>query len=437
MLNLKFSIIFIFTCFYLQATQGLGQTVQSKLDSIQRELEEIRNAKFKHSVKVANQTLDDFGTYLDKMLEKQFSKGVEKNCDKIVRKLGLYRGPEIKDFKSLAKMVMQSQAAAYYDPATSTFYIVMQNLPANMLNSVFAHELYHGFQDQHHDLNEFILSQIEGGLNDDELLARQALVEGEATYLMTLWTFKKQFGSVPAPSFLDMAMKMQAKLDVKKILEMLKSGSVPFAQDSDMGKAISAMDDIPPFMIETMVGAYLKGMAFVFEIQKQGWEKVEELYKRPPVSSEQILHPKKWLSKENPYKVEWPSFEHKTFTDWNLLESNTIGEIQWRIIFNEHDLAETGLKAAEGWDGDAFAVLEHKQSGKLLLLIYTSWDSEADAKEFFEAYKLLLKVKYATVDENVKVYPIGKEVLIIEGGSEEDGADHLTFMKLIKKSKKS
>lgn len=161
---------------------------------------------------------------------------------------------------------------------------------------------------------------------------------------------------------------------------------------------------------------------------------VDDLYEHPPVSSEHILHPEKWTAKEYPYQFEWPAFSGKIFRDWKLLESNTIGEIQWRIIFSEHGLAELGLKAAEGWDGDSFAVLENQPSNRLMLLICSSWDSEAEAIEFVEAYNELLKVKYADGNEIVKVEREGRDVHIIEGGSQ---AGLVRFMKKIRKVKKS
>lgn len=435
MSKFRYSIILVIASVYLQPINLVAQNIQNTIDSIQVEIEKIRGAKFKHSVKVAHQSLEDFGKYLDKMLDKQFSENMDKNYGKVVRKLGLYRGPEIKDFKSLAKTVMQSQAAAYYDPASNTFYVVMQDLPKSTLGSIYAHELYHGFQDQYHNLDEYLLSPGQGRLNDDEVLARQAVVEGEATYLMMLWTLKTQFGSIPAPGMLDMAIKMQAELDVKTMLQMLKSSVVPLAQSGNMEKAIKAMDDIPPFMIETMVGTYLKGMGFVFEIQKQGWQKVSELYKNPPVSSEQILHPEKWLTNEFPFKFEWPSFAQKLFSDWKLLESNTVGEIQWRIIFSEHGMSEDGLTAAEGWNGDSFAVFEHKKNSELLLLICSSWDTEKEAKEFKAAYEKLLIVKYPEGNETIKIQSNANDILIIEGGNKNNIAMLLEFMQQAKKTK--
>lgn len=425
---LAISIITISASSNRQCLAQATDSLCAQIDSIQTQLETIRGLKFKHPVPCMPQPLDDFEKYLDNELQKQIPDRLMKNYGKIVKMLGLYRGPEIEDFRGMAKVVMKSQAAAYYAPSSKTFFVVMQNLPTEMLGSVYAHELYHGMQDQYFDLQNFVLDQFGGKLNDDELLARQAVVEGEATYLMTLWTMKKMFGAVPQRSALEMAINMQANLDVSTILQMLKGGSLPQVSPGDMEKAVAAMDSIPPFLLETLIGAYLKGMAFVFKIQAQGWEKVQTLYTQPPVSSEQILHPEKWLAKERPHRLSWASFDKPVFKGWEMLEANVVGEIQWRIIFSEHGMADAGKTAAAGWDGDTFAVLKHRSSGDLLLLIYSSWDSAEDAEEFYAAYQELLKVKYQNAEVKTDVRRLAQKVLIIEGANESDFEALRAFM---------
>lgn len=410
------------------------ENLQSQINAIQKEIESIRGEKFKSAVKIKNQSLEDFGRYIDKMLEKQMPKKLVDNYGRIVKKLGLYRGPEIEDYKSLVKMVMLSQAAAYYDPGSTTFYVVMQNLPAQMMQTVYSHELYHGFQDQHFDLDAFLLTQQPQKLNDDEILARQSVVEGEATYMMTLVGMKMMLGAVPEPSMLQMGINMQAQMSAASLLKMLKSGILSQSLQGDLEKAVAAMDDIPPFLIETLVGAYLKGMKFIFQIQQKGWDKVTSLYSNPPVSSEQILYPEKWLADEKPIKLQWPDFKNQeVFSGWELLEKNTLGEIQWRIIFSEHQMAETGQSAAAGWNGDRFAVLENRVTGKLLLLIYSSWDTQADADEFYTAYEKLLKIKYPNNSENVFTEQMGQDVLIVEGGAPEMTGSVIHFLKSTQK----
>ena len=385
-------------------------------------------------MKVENQSTADFGNYLDRMLDLQIPKKLAANYGKVVKKLGLYRGPEIEDLKAMAKKVMQSQAAAYYDPASEAFYVVMQDLPGEMQSALYAHELYHGLQDQHFDLTAYMTSQV-AELNDDEFLARQAVVEGEATYVMTLWTLKNTLGVIPEASLLEMSIRLQSNLDASIIRNMLKSSATAQTLGADLKEAVRSMDDIPPFMLETMVGAYLKGMGFVFEIQKAGWQQVQELYTRPPVSSEQILHPEKWITNETPIRFDWPAFDDDEYLrDWDLLDSNTLGEIQWRIIFSEHELEKDVAKAAAaGWNGDLYAVLEHREKRDLLLLIYSSWDSVSEAEEFQSAYQQLIRVKYPEGNEATSVERIENEVLIVEGGEVNALAAIMNFARQVQR----
>ncbi|MFQ5650408.1 MAG: hypothetical protein ACE5IY_10745 [bacterium] len=408
---------------------------EMRIARIQSGLEDIRGSKFKHPIKVATQSREAFGQYIEQALERQIPAGLLENYDKVVRKLGLYRGPEIEDFRTLARLVVQSQAAAYYDPEKETFFVVMQELPDQMLNVVYAHELYHGLQDQNFDLETYLVSPPES-LNDDELLARQSVVEGEATYVSQLWAMKNLFGTVPDRSALQIAIRMQAQMGVAELLQMVKSGAPSMVDSDQLQDALHSLDDIPGFMLETMLGPYFKGMGFVFEIHALGWEKVEALYGTPPMSTEQILHPEKWLSNEIPMRLSWPGFEKESlFVGWNLLEANTLGELRWRIIFAEHDLVSLATSAAAGWNGDSYAVLEQAQTGELLLLIASSWDSEKEATEFAQAYEQLLSFKYAGRTVNTRLRRMGTDVLILEGGEERMAEPLLAFIKKMQKKK--
>jgi hypothetical protein len=180
-------------------------------------------------------------------------------------------------------------------------------------------------------------------------------------------------------------------------------------------------------MIETLLGAYLKGMAFVHTVAGQGWEAVGSLYTDPPRSTEQILHPEKWGQRDNPVAIDFPDLAlEPDLAGWTVLESNVIGEFQWRVIFNEFGLNALGIAAAAGWDGDRFAVLERNED--LLLLLYTTWDSEADAEEFAAAYGQLLPVKYPAGDEPTLVDVRGVDVLIVEGGDADQLPKYLDIL---------
>ncbi len=410
--------------------------MRSMVERISGDVAAIRGLPFKESLKAENQTLDDFHKFLDVEFARQMPEKKAKNYGKVVKALGLYRGPEIEDFVALAKDVMSSQAAAYYNPTTSTFYILASGMSPDMLGVIFAHEIYHGLQDQYWDLDNYLLNPSGGALNEDETLARQCVVEGEASYIMTIWMMRHFMKTEPQPDALEMTIKMQSNVGVDQMRQMAKGGALAGEGMEDIAKSVEAMDELPRFVIETLIGAYLKGMWFTFEVQKEGWDKSAMLYSTlPPVSTEQILHPEKWFDGEKPNVIEWPELEtNPLLKDWELLESNTLGEMQWRVIFEEWEMANRAKGVAEGWDGDSYAVFKKKEGDGLLLLWRTCWDTEGDALQFEDAYRDLLKAKYPEGAKAAQVVVEGNDVLILEGAAEKDSD---ALMKIIHDAKKT
>jgi hypothetical protein len=175
-----------------------------------------------------------------------------------------------------------------------------------------------------------------------------------------------------------------------------------------------------------MNGAYIKGQAFVFAVHAGGWLEVDELYRaRPPVSTEQILHPEKWAAQEGFTAFTWPQFgDEARLRGWRLLQDDVLGEFRWRIVFSEHGFKDAAEYAAAGWNGDRYAVFKREDSDAMLLLLRTSWDSAADAAEFAALHRRLLAVKYQTTPEvapeAARVLQRGTEVAIVEGGSVDE-----------------
>jgi len=407
---------------YKPLTAEEQASLEARVAKIEEQVAEIRGLPFKEAIGVEHQSLDDFAAYLDAELGRQIPE--EKNAiyGLVVQKLGLYRGPVLTDLRGTAKRMMTSQAAAYYDPNTKKFYVLMTKMTGVMGETVFAHELYHGFQDQQFGLNEYYMEQL-SEMNEDEAMARQAVVEGEATLMMTFWMMETMGNGAIDPSLVEMTIKKQAAVDSDSIRGMLKAGMLNSEAMGDVAESARAMEELPRFMIETLVGAYMKGMGFVYEVYKVGgWDEIAKLYgDRPPASTEQILHPEKWLENERPNKIEWPELEKESvFEGWEVLDANTLGEIQMRIIFEEYGMKNRAKAVAEGWNGDRYAVLRKKGGDDLALLLYTSWDSEGDVLQFESAYQELLTKKYEGEDVQARVIVRDTDAFVIEAPSGMD-----------------
>ena len=120
--------------------------------------------------------------------------------------------------------VMTSQVGAYYDPEKQSFFVVMSGLPELMQGVMYSHELYHALQDQHFGLVRYMDmgDKDAGSQNGDSKLARSAVVEGEATYLMSLWMMQKMAGKPPTREVMEQVISMQANMGVDQLREALK-----------------------------------------------------------------------------------------------------------------------------------------------------------------------------------------------------------------------
>jgi len=410
---------------------------QVAADKIAKEIEQIRGLTFKQPVRVETQSAEGFGAYVSRELDEAVPESVRRHYGIIVRTLGLYRGPPIEDFSAMMSTVMSSQIGAYYDPEKKGFYVVMSGMPEMMQGVMYSHELYHALQDQYFDLTRYLEMGRKGGAgtyNSDSQLARSAVVEGEATYMMSLWMMQKVTHKAPTREIMSRVVSMQANMSMDQLREMLKQPKVAEAVGTDLKAAVDSAVEIPSFIMDSMLAVYLKGLGFVFAVHEQGWPAVEKLYNENPAqSTEHILHPEKWLAHEAPVTFAWPKFEKiAALRDWELLDDDVLGEFQWRIVFKEQGLAKEAESAAAGWGGDRYAVFKRKDSDATLLLLRTSWDSEKEASEFADAYRRVQAFKYADAPVPVRVAQKGVDVFIVEGG-DESRIDSL--LKIVKKVK--
>lgn len=393
---------------------------------IERDIARLRELEFRRPIAVQRQSREDFGRYVDAAMERSMPAGRLDAFGRVSSKLGLYRGPPIEDAAAVMRELASSQVAAYYDPEESAFYVLLADAPMTVLAPIYAHELYHGLQDQYFDLDAYLLDGAVEGLNDDELFARQAVVEGEASYIMNIWMLEKAAGSRPSRFALGLAVMAQSLLGGSSLVELAGTDGAP-ALGADLQASLDAIDEIPPFLLESLLATYLKGMVFVHGIAAPGWDAVARLYEDPPQSSEQILHPERYLERDTPVAIDLPDLaDEPALAGWSLLDSNVIGEFQLRLIFSEAGLTTRATLAAAGWDGDRYAVLE--RDGELLLLLYTVWDDPGEAEEFATSYREILADKYPEGDVLTVVEQRGADVLIVEGGDIGSRSEYLDVL---------
>jgi hypothetical protein len=163
------------------------------------------------------------------------------------------------------------------------------------------------------------------------------------------------------------------------MLEFIALSADPAAQ--------AVLQRTPAFLQELLLYPYTAGLSYVQAAQlRGGWEGVNDLYRRMPESTEQILHPQKYAAKEAPIQVALPDdLASQLGTGWSVPLEDTFGELQlgaWLRVAGVAPSAATA--AAAGWGGDRLAVVEGP-SGAWGVVIDTTWDTAADASEFADA----------------------------------------------------
>ena len=279
------------------------------------------------------------------------------------QRLGLL--PAEFDYKKLVLDLLTEQIAGFYDPKPKALYLA-DWLPVETQKMVMAHEIDHALQDQSFDLLAFLLAEEK---NADATLARQALVEGDGVALMIEYIIAQL-----APDAVAAIWAEPAIVDTMSAQLSSQQGGAELAR-------------APRVVREALLFPYLDGLRFVAAARRTGaWSVIDAMFARPPASTEQILHPEKYVTGEAPHALA--ARKLPALVGHTPLWENVMGELMVRVLLEEHGVsADTARKAAAGWGGDRLQVLAPapgKDSGAptdLVAVWWTSWDTEQDAGE--------------------------------------------------------
>jgi hypothetical protein len=286
-----------------------------------------------------------------------------------------------------------SQVIGYYDTSADELFIVSRSGGLGPTQrATYAHEFTHELQDRHFDLESLGLEEAtdEGDLG----LAILALVEGDATSAQTTW--------------------MTANLSPAELVQIVVDAADP--------EILAVLGRTPAILLETSLFSYQAGAAFVGALLAQGgYGAVDGAYEALPVSTEQVIHPEKYLAGEAPVDVELPvDLAARVGSGWTLDAQDTLGELQLRVWLREGGLAgDVARLAADGWGGDRIALLAAPDGAGDVIVLVTEWDTARDARDFHAAAKQALdgfaRGGSAVVD--------GRRVVIAMGNSWPRGAD--------------
>jgi len=269
------------------------------------------------------------------------------------------------DYEAMLVDLLTEQIAGYYDPDTKKLTI-SQSAGDDPVwaEMVLAHELDHGLQDQTFDLHRFEdVPSSEG----DAAAARRALVEGDGIALMIEVMVGRSHAKID-----------WANPELAATIE--NSMSAPGAGDK--------LDRAPLAIREAMLFPYRSGFAFIAALRRRRpWSAVDAAFVRPPRSTEQILHPDRYLADDPPVPIE--ARAPRALPGFAIAHDTVWGELGFALWLRSHGVDEQGADiAAAGWGGDRVIVLARpgdRRAARAVGIARTEWDTEADAIEAEEA----------------------------------------------------
>ncbi|MDY6775068.1 MAG: Hvo_1808 family surface protein [Halobacteria archaeon] len=291
--------------------------------------------------------------------------------------------------------VINSNVIGYYSPENDTVFLVSG--ASKIDGSTLVHELVHALQDQRGKLEEF---RNTSRLTQDQQLASDAVIEGEANYIM--YRYEERCG------------------DGWNCLEGGSSSTSGSGSDVNLG------------VLMTMYEPYSDDPGYVASLvedrDRNGyrWSRLEERYDDPPETTEEVIHLHLGGSDDVP-EIE---FNDTSSRNWSLYEHgyDTVGEASIHNMFwyqsykygveatNTSDFRQPSRKygiyryvsrASAGWGNDR--VYPYKTDGGGNGYVWkTVWDSESDADEFYDAYTEVLEGHGAERHGEAWVIPDGE-----------------------------
>ena len=353
---------------------------------LKEKVEKIGGIEFDLEVPIDFMSREELAQYIQKLIEEEYPEKVALRDERVLRFFGFIKKDD--DLRKIRERVLNENVAGFYDerPGVKKLFAISSTEKLNFLNQIImSHELRHAAQDQY--------VGIRGKLGDwsdydDRSIAALSLFEGDA--LIVMKNYVQDIASqVPELGLFSEALTNSTDL-----------------ANQHAGPALSAA---PAVVQEQLVAPYLHGQKFAASIYKKGgFALLNKSLLQPPRSTEQVLHPNKYLTNptDEPIFVELPTTRGR-----DLDSEGRLGELLIRTLLAPAVGTSKAITAAEGWGGDAYAVI---YEGTDYTLIWKSlWDSPEDMKEFESTVRSYAAIRF---ESNYTITANGVEVVLTRTG---------------------
>ena len=362
---------------------------------IQREVETLRGRRFVREVPVYRISDKELRAVADHALDEEFPGAKLRGFEELLAWLDLV--PPQTDLKAVYGDYLVDQVAGLYDSQAKEMCLPAfssgtgnpgQRAPEKKLeafspeinNLILAHEFTHALEDQYWPLDD--PTDRDSRAATDRGTARCFVTEGSATRAMIEAIPAQWSRESPGVYFL--------------LWDLIHSGLGEWALNYVLSgvwrSPDAAVDGVPEALARAEAMPYSFGYTFCAAVMRQwGLDGLDYFYNHPPVSSEQVMHPRKgWEWRDFPVQINLP----ETLPGgWKQVSRDSVGEAGMAALFGcQLKNLSCGLRLAQGWDGDHVALFADA-GGHRLLLWASAWDSTGAAGRFAAA---CVKVRQTT-----------------------------------------
>ncbi len=338
-----------------------------QLEDIEALVVEVRGLEAIDPLNRVFPSREEVGAFLTESIETQLTPELVEQSLAFYYVFDFIDDPEL-DIVGLYLNLLEDQVGGYYDPADETLNTILisggelgDSLPL-LEQIIYAHEFVHALQDQYYDLASlgFDPENVDD-IETDRFLAVQALVEGDATFVMNVYT------------------------------EVIIAED-PFAAVGLLGSAFTAAGAIPEgtpdILTRELTFPYNAGLIFVTElINDGGYGAVDDAFANLPTSTEQIIDPQKYFEGEQPIPVTLNATDAALGEGWAMIDEGTLGAFYLRAYLDNHLERAEWLTAGEGWGGDRFQLFTNADAGEYAMVLRVAWDTPLDSDEFDKVYR--------------------------------------------------
>jgi hypothetical protein len=342
-----------------------------EINSILQELASITGFKIRRELPFEMVTRDQVNRFLKDQIKRSIKPAEIEAEEVTLKKFGFV--PQNFDLKQTTIDLLTEQAAAFYDFHRKKLFI-SDWATENMRDAALVHELAHALADQNFPIEKYL---DKAGDSSDESLARQSVVEGQASWLMLEYAARRIRKTMADPA---------------TAREFLSNSD---AEMKDDDSEYPVFNKAPLYLKETLMFPYEAGQNFQQAVfLRDGKAAFARVFRDAPVDSAQILHPARYFDGVKPVAPELP----RPIKNAKGYVSGVLGELEERILLRQYVDNAAANEFGPKFTGSSYRIDKSKADGRLMLIYASEWIDPEAAAGYFRAYQKVLEKKWKRVD---------------------------------------